>query len=622
MRGTQFNSSDAERLYNIDHWSAGYFSVNSAGELCVRAGDQLVALSQILDSSEADSLRSPCLLRFSHILRDRVVQLQGAFDSAIAEQNYSGRYTPVYPIKVNQQADVVRELLAGGNIGLEAGSKPELLAVLGLLPVGRPIVCNGYKDLEYIRLGLIGQNLGHRVTLVLEKLSEIEHIVTASTEQNTRPHLGLRVRLASIGAGHWQNTGGEKSKFGLSAQQIDLAIAKLKRDGLLDCLHLLHFHLGSQVANLRDIRRGLREAARYFVELRKMGAPIDCIDVGGGLGVDYEGTRSRSYCSMNYSMADYAQAVVETFAEAAQEAGLECPDIISESGRALTAHHAVLVTHVIDAERADDMPANAPTEHAPAALKQLWALLEDDGYMPPLESLAEADALLEQLLNAFHLGETDLQQRAQAENLHRHIARQILPRLDPSVRAHRDTLDHLRERFADKLFCNFSIFQSAPDIWAIDQVFPIVPLSRLNERPDRRAVIRDLTCDSDGRIDHYVDRDGIDSSLPVHTPQEGEIYRFGLFMVGAYQEILGDMHNLFGDTDAVNVNIQNDGQWSLSAIEQGDRVDEILAYVHLCSDELLSNYQRKINQSALSPDAQQAALNTLKQGLSGYTYLV
>ena len=621
MRGTQFNSSDAQRLYNIEHWSSGYFCVNPQGELCVKAGDQLIALSQILDSPAGQGLRSPCLLRFSHILRDRVAQLQQAFDQAIAAHNYAGQYTPVYPIKVNQQADVVRELLAGGEIGLEAGSKPELLAVLGLLPQGRPIVCNGYKDREYIRLGLIGQQLGHRVSLVLEKLSEIEHIAAASQELKTRPHLGLRVRLASIGAGHWQNTGGEKSKFGLSAQQIAQAVQQLKADGLLDCLHLLHFHLGSQVANLRDIRRGLREAARYFVELRKLGAPIDCIDVGGGLGVDYEGTRSRSYCSMNYSMADYAQAVVDTFAEAAAEAGLDCPDIISESGRALTAHHAVLVTNVIDAERADDSPAQAPKAQAPAALKELWALYQDDGHMPPLECLAEADALLEQLLNAFHFGEIGLEQRGQAENLHRHIARKILPRLDPSVRAHRDTLDQLRERFADKLFCNFSVFQSAPDIWAIEQVFPIVPLSRLNERPDRRAVIRDLTCDSDGRIDHYVDRDGIDSSLPVHSPRPGENYRLGLFMVGAYQEILGDMHNLFGDTDAVNVNIDEQGQWSLGDIEQGDRVDELLAYVHLCTDELLKNYQHKLDSSGLDESARKQALEQLQKGLSGYTYL-
>lgn len=621
MRGTQFSHHDAQQLYNIEHWSAGYFSVNPAGELCANVGDKAIALSDILKQAATQGLRQPALLRFSHILRDRVAQLQGAFNQAITQANYTGAYTPVYPIKVNQQADVVRELLAGGDIGLEAGSKPELLAVLGLLPAGRPIVCNGYKDRDYIRLALIGQQLGHRVSLVLEKLSEIQHIARASQELDEHPQLGLRVRLASIGAGNWQNTGGERSKFGLSAQQIGLAVEQLKNQELLGSLHLLHFHLGSQVANLRDIRSGLREAARYFVELRKLGAPIDCIDVGGGLGVDYEGTRSRSYCSMNYSMADYAHAVVDTFAAAAREAGLPAPDIISESGRALTAHHAVLVTNVIDAERADDAPAQAPDANAPAALKQLWQLLSQDIRMPPLECLAEADALLEQIHNAFDFGETGLGERAQAENLHRHIARLILPRLDPGVRAHRDTLDQLRERFADKLFCNFSVFQSVPDVWAIQQVFPIVPLSRLNERPDRRAVIRDLTCDSDGRIDHYVARDGIDSSLPVHSPRAGEDYRLGLFMVGAYQEILGDMHNLFGDTDAVNVDIASDGQWSLSTIEQGDRVDELLAYVHLCKDDLLAHYQRKLAASTLGADQQKQALTALQNGLAGYTYL-
>lgn len=621
MRGTSFSSEDALRLYNIEHWSAGYFDVSNDGDLCVKTAAGKVALREIIEQAEGGPLRLPTLLRFGHILRDRVGKLQGAFDQAITAHAYTGRYTPVYPIKVNQQADVVRQLLAGGEIGLEAGSKPELLAVLGLLPPGRPIICNGYKDAEYIRLGLIGQQLGHPVTLVLEKLSEISLIEQISRELNLQPGLGLRVRLASIGAGNWQNTGGERSKFGLSAGQIQQALEQLQNANFLAQLKLLHFHLGSQVANLRDIRRGLREAARYFVELRRAGAPIDTIDIGGGLGVDYEGTRSRSYCSMNYSMNDYAEAVVDTFAQAAAEAKLPCPNIISESGRALTAHHAVLVTNVIDAERAENNQPQQPTDDAPSALRQLWSLSQKPQDLPALECLAEADALLEQILNSFDLGDASLATRAEAENLHRQIAGLALPRLDPSVRAHREAVDHLRERFADKLFCNFSVFQSLPDVWAIEQIFPIVPLSRLNQRPDRRAVIRDLTCDSDGRIDHYVDRDGLDSTLPVHSPVEDEDYRLGIFMVGAYQEILGDMHNLFGDTDAVNVEIDEQGQWHLGAIEQGDRVDELLAYVHLDREVLITRYQDKLAASSLSPQQRQQALIRLEEGLLGYTYL-
>ena len=621
MRGTGFSAADAARLYNVTHWSSGYFSVGAEGELCVNAGPHQVALREILKRGDGAPLRMPTLLRFSHILRDRVARLQGAFDQAIAAAEYPARYTPVYPIKVNQQADVVREILRGGEIGLEAGSKPELLAVLGLLPAGRPVVCNGYKDREYIRLALIGQQLGHRVTMVLEKLSEIEHIVAESRASGLKPELGLRVRLSSISAGHWQNTGGEKSKFGLSAQQVSDAVEQLRAHDMLEHMHLLHFHLGSQVANLRDIRRGLREAARYFVELRRAGAPIDTIDVGGGLGVDYEGTRSRSYCSMNYTMADYANAVVDAFADAARQAGQPCPNIISESGRALTAHHAVLITNVIDAERAHVPALTRPADDDPAALQELWQLHQHGDDIPPLETLADADTLLEQLLSTFALGELSLAQRAAAENLHRAISAICLQRLDSGVRAHRETLDELHQRFADKLFCNFSVFQSVPDVWAIEQVFPIMPISRLNERPDRRAVIRDLTCDSDGRIDHYVDRDGVDSSLPVHSPRQGQDYLLGFFMVGAYQEILGDMHNLFGDTDAVNVHIDDTGQWSLGEIERGDRVDELLDYVHLSAEQLVRHYQDKLAASELDQSARDTALSALKNGLSGYTYL-
>ena len=621
MRGSRFTPEDAERLYNMPHWGAGYFAVNTRGELTVRDGAAApTALATVVTRAREAGLRLPLLLRFPHILRDRVQALQGAFDGAIAAAGYAGRYTPVYPIKVNQQASVVREIIAGGTIGLEAGSKPELLAVLGLLPAGRPVICNGYKDRAYIRLALIGGALGHRVTLVVEKISELAHIFAEEDATGLESHLGVRIRLASIGAGHWQNTGGEKSKFGLSAGQIRQAVTTLQAAGRLDRLRLLHFHLGSQVANLRDIRHGLREAAQYYRELRCLGAPIDTVDVGGGLGVDYEGTRSRSYCSMNYGLEDYAGAVVEAFAEVARESDLPMPDIVSESGRALTAHHAVLVTNVIDREAAVEDTGAAPADDAPALLRELAQLLHMPG-LPALERLAEGDNLLAQVHGGFALGGLSLDQRAQAEALHRQLGQQVLGELDPGLRAHREALDGLRERHADKLFCNFSLFQSLPDVWAIEQIFPIVPLSRLNERPDRRGLIRDLTCDSDGRIDHYVDQGGIETSLPVHTPRPGEDYLLGVFLVGAYQEILGDMHNLFGDTDTADVRHDGAGGWDLADVEHGDRVDELLSYVHLSPEALRAAYREKLAVSTLDEAGRDAALQALEQGLAGYTYL-
>ncbi len=623
MRSSNWTAADAERLYNMPAWGAGYFRVDAHG--CVAVGQPgeapSVALSAIVTGARHEGLRLPLLLRFDHILEDRVRQLCRAFDQAIAGHAYAGRYTAVYPIKVNQQAAVVERILAAGEqrIGLEAGSKPELMAVLGLLPVGGQIICNGYKDKEYVRLALIGQQLGHRVTLVVEKLSELALVMAQAAELGIEPRLGLRIRLASIGAGHWQNTGGEKSKFGLSASQIEAAVAQLESAGKLHWLQLLHFHLGSQVANLRDIQGGLREAAQYYVELRKRGAPLDAVDVGGGLGVDYEGTRSRSYCSMNYGLADYAQAVVQALARVCAQHELPAPDLISESGRALTAHHAVLITNVIDCEPAQRPAVHAPAVGAPTWLMDMWELCQNQAHSPPLERLQDIQALLGQALQGFARGEVSLQDRAQAETLYRATAFAVADELNPAARAHRDALDELHEKLADKFFCNFSVFQSLPDVWAIKQVFPIVPLDRLRERPDRRALIRDLTCDSDGRIDHYVDQDGVESSLPVHGLND-QTYLLGFFLVGAYQEILGDMHNLFGDTDAANVALDGDG-WQLRDIERGDRTDELLAYVHLSPDALRSAYEHKLDASALDLAQRETYLNELRSGLLGYTYL-
>lgn len=621
----QWTPDQAGTLYNIDHWGEGYFGVNTAGHLSVRPRRNGVEIDlfKLVGSIEQEGLALPVLVRFSDILHDRVDVLCDAFADAMRDAGYTGRYTAVYPIKVNQQRTVVEEILRLGNdrVGLEAGSKPELMAVLGLAPDGGVIVCNGYKDRAYIRLALIGRKLGHRVYIVVEKLSELELVLRDADDLGVEPLIGLRVRLASVAGGKWQNTGGEKSKFGLSAAQVLQAIEQLKAAGRLDILKMVHFHLGSQVANVRDIQRGMREAARYYAELRQLGAPLDCVDVGGGLGVDYEGTRSRSYCSMNYSVAEYALNIVRTLAEVCREYDLPQPDIISESGRALTAHHAVLVTAVIDHETAPDIAPVKPAADAPAALHELWMAYENPRARAALECYHDAINGLHEAQSLYTQGSLDVAQRAWAEQTYYAICRRIVPQLDANSRAHRELLDELREKLADKYFCNFSVFQSVPDVWAIDQIFPILPIHRLDEAPDTRISLCDLTCDSDGRIDQYVDSEGLDSTLPAHRLKAGERYLLGIFMVGAYQEILGDMHNLFGDTNAVNVELTPEGSWKLVGAEAGDRADELLRYVHLAPEELLAAYRRKLDVAKL-PTAQRAVcLLELEAGLTGYTYL-
>lgn len=619
MRGTGHRIDDAARLYNLDAWAQGFFRLLPTGELAVCGPKEAVSVPAIVAAARAAGLKTPVLLRFPHILAQRAALLAEVFDSTIAGRGYQGAYTPVYPIKVNQQGSVVRGLLAHPRLGLEAGSKPELLAVLGLLPTGRPIICNGYKDAAYIHLALLAERLGHPTTLVIEKMSEIPRIAAQARATGIRPRLGLRVRLASVSKGHWQNTGGEKSKFGLAAPQIVEALRQLREAGLLETLELIHCHLGSQVANLRDIRGGLREVARFFVELAQAGAPIRVVDVGGGLGVDYDGTGSRASCSMNYTLADYADAVVHTVQLAADAAGLAHPDIVSESGRALTAHHAVLVADVVDSEGPQRPEPAVVAANAATVLHELAELRDLPSH--PLECLEEGRALLEQVHAGFARGELDLAARAQAENLWLELLFALQDRLDPNSRTQRAALDELREKLADKLFCNFSLFQSLPDAWAIDQVFPIMPLQRHTERPTRMGLIRDLTCDSDGRIDTYVDRDGLESTLPVHAMAPDEDYLLGFFMVGAYQEILGDMHNLFGDTDVADIVLDPEGGFHIAAVEHGDRAEELLDYVHVPPADLRAAYAAKAAAAKLSADESAAVLATLDAGLRSTTYL-
>lgn len=619
----------AREIYNIQHWGGGYFDVNATGQLVVRPNRDPAApgidLHRLSAEIQQSGLTLPVLVRFADILHDRVDTLCNAFTDAMAEKEYQARYTAVYPIKVNQQRSVVEKILGhgAGRVGLEAGSKPELMAVMALSgDEGGVVICNGYKDREYIRLALIGRQLGMEIYIVVEKLSELEHVIREARDMGIMPLLGMRVRLASLGSGKWQNTGGEKAKFGLSAQQVLAMVERLRSADMLDCLQLLHFHMGSQIANIRDIQRGMREAGRYYSELHRMGVNVRTVDVGGGLGVDYEGTRSRSHCSMNYSVQEYARNVVHALWETCSDNELPFPNIVTESGRAMTAHHAVLITNVIDIERPQE-PAEvaAPEDDAPLILHDLWQGLEQLTGRSAVETYHDAVHWLAEARAMYTHGLLSLEQRAHAEQLYSSICQRVRPLLNGSNRAHRELIEELNEILADKVFCNFSVFQSIPDVWAIDQLFPIVPLQRLSEEPSRYAVLQDLTCDSDGRIDQYIDREGIESTLPVHPLRGDEPYLLGIFMVGAYQEILGDMHNLFGDTDSVNVELTPEGGYRLTQPEHGDTVEEVLAYVHFDANELLQAFRRKIAGSKLAREHLEHYLLELTAGLKGYTYL-
>lgn len=564
-------------------------------------------------------------------MHQRVHGICHAFNQAIEEYQYPNKYLLVYPIKVNQQREVVDEILASQaqletkQLGLEAGSKPELLAVLALAQQGSSvIVCNGYKDREYVRLALIGEKLGHKVFIVLEKLSELDLVLEEAKSLGVKPRLGLRIRLASQGAGKWQASGGEKSKFGLSASQVLSVIERLKREGNLDAMQLVHFHLGSQMANIRDVRNGVNESARFYCELRALGANIEYFDVGGGLAVDYDGTRSQSSNSMNYGLAEYARNIVNTVGDVCLQYEQPMPVIISESGRSLTAHHAVLISNVIGTESYLPEEVHELDEDAPLLLQNMWRNWEN------LQDGTDARALIEiyndtqsdlaEVHSQFATGVLNLEQRAWAEQLSLRIYFELSRKMSTKNRFHRPILDELSERLADKFFVNFSLFQSLPDAWGIDQVFPVLPLSGLGEAEERRAVMLDITCDSDGAIDHYVDGQGIESTLPVPAWSKDKPYLMGFFLVGAYQEILGDMHNLFGDTHSAVVNVDEHGQFEISYINEGDSVEDMMRYVHIDVDAIRDNYKQLVSQR-VEANEQAQILAELEQGLAGYTYL-
>ncbi len=616
----------ARHTYSIPYWSDGYFDVDEAGRMCALprgAGGPVLPIPAILEHVSAADLKLPLLLRFSDILGDRLRKMQAAFAKAMTELNYTGGYTAVYPIKVNQHHGVAGELAAqgGDGFGLEAGSKPELMAVLGLAKPGSVIICNGYKDREFIRLALIARKLGLQTFLVVEKPSELAVILEEAKALGVKPGLGVRMRLASIGAGKWQNSGGDKAKFGLSPRQVLDLVEKLRAADMLDALELLHFHMGSQISNVRDIANGMREAVRYFVELSKLGCSITFMDSGGGLGVDYEGTRSRGFCSVNYGLDQFAHTLVQPLAEACAEFSLPPPRMITEAGRAMTAHHAVMIVNVSEVERAPEGDVPPVGEHEPAVVRHLRETQADLDTRPALELYLEAQHALAEGYALFALGQLTLAQRAQLDDLFYAIAHGVRARLTGEEKSHRDVLDELNERLVDKYFVNFSVFESIPDVWAIDQVFPIVPIARLDEQPDRRGVIADLTCDSDGRIDTYVESEALDTSLPMHSLKRGESYRLGIFLVGAYQETLGDIHNLFGDTDTANVALASDGSYTLTRQRKGDTTDVMLDYVGYSLAELRAAYREKVEAAKLPANESAMMLAALEAGLTGYTYL-
>lgn len=614
----------ARHTWSVPHWSDGYFDVDDAGRIVAQPrgpGGPRVALPDVVAAAESQGLKLPLLVRFADILGDKLARMQRAFNGAMSDLGYTGGYTSIYPIKVNQHQSVAGELVARGGegFGLEAGSKPELIAVLGLSRGGL-VVCNGYKDREYLRLALIGRMLGLDVHIVIEKPSELAIALEEARALGVEPRFGVRMRLASIAAGKWQNTGGDKAKFGLSPRQVLDLVETLRTEGRLDCLRLLHFHMGSQISNIRDIAHGMREATRYWVELSRLGVNVDHVDVGGGLGVDYEGTRSRSDCSINYGLDQYAATIVAPLADAAREHGLSPPRVLTEAGRALTAHHAVLVANVSEVEEAPRGAVPSASEDEPAVIRHLREIHDALGKRPALELFHEAQHYQAEGHSLYAHGALSLADRARLDDLWYAIAHGVRGRLLPDERAHRSVIDELDAKLVDKYFVNFSVFQSTPDVWAIDQVFPIAPIERLGEAPTRRGVIGDLTCDSDGRIDHYVDSEGVDASLPLHPLRSGESYRLGIFMVGAYQETLGDNHNLFGDTDSIDVRLTADGH-AIEHPRRGDTADRVLGFVGYDANAIRLAFAQKIARAGLERPVADSVRAALEAGLTAYTYL-
>jgi arginine decarboxylase len=623
-----WTTDDSRELYNVDGWGIGYFGINARGHATVhptRDAERGLDLFELAMDMDAQGVRLPLLLRFSDILRTRIEMLGERFSAAIREFGYEGSYTTVYPIKVNQQRHVVEELVAYGEkhgVGLEVGSKPELQAVLALNErTDHLIVCNGYKDEEFIRLALMGQKLGHKVLVVIEKLGEAGLILKVAEEMNVVPTLGVRIKLSSTGAGRWSETAGERSKFGLNAAQLVRVLERLREAGRLDSLRLIHFHLGSQIPDIRNIKLAMTEVARYYVEMRQLGVDVEYVDVGGGLGVDYDGSRSTSSASVNYSMQEYANDIIYALAEACRENEVPMPHVISESGRALTAHHALLLINVIDLETQIEERPDEPPEDAHPLVQELAATWKELDGRSVREVYHDATFAKEQLGVHFNSGTLTLGDRAMAERFWLAIMNRVaaLAARDPDE--YEDLLPEVEAILTDRYFCNFSLFQSLPDSWAIDQLFPIMPVHRLDEEPTRRGTLQDVTCDSDGKIDHFVGGRKGKPNLELHTFSAGDPYVLGIFLTGAYQEILGDLHNLFGDTNAVHIRLTDDG-YEIHDLVHGDTITEVLNYVQFNAQDLVSTFRRKVaNARGLTRAEANAFIADYIAGLAGYTYL-
>ena len=628
-----WNHKESETLYNVANWSAGFFGINETGNVSVRPnGDDSVAvdLFELIGQIKRRGIGAPILLRFDGIVRARVRQIQEAFDSARREFDYRAPYRCIFPIKVNQQRHLVDAMLQEGDrhqMGLEVGSKPELLAVMALYSGNkRLIICNGYKDKEYVETALLTAKLGAHPILVVEKYSELATILTASKALGIRPTIGVRMKLSGIGSGRWKESGGHRSKFGLSTAQMVQLVSELGRHEMLDCLQLLHFHLGSQITQIRSIKEALREGLRTFINLRAMGGAMQYFDVGGGLGVDYDGSKTNFESSMNYSLQEYANDVVYYTKEACEEAGIPHPTILSESGRALTAHHAVLVAEVMGVSHFASADASAkvdPDSHE--IVRELAEVCAGINRKNLLESNHDSIHLRDTAMTLFNVGQLDLADRARVEELFWLSCQKIL-HITREMEYVPEDLEHLERELADIYFLNFSVFQSMPDSWAIRQLFPILPISRHREEPTRRAVLADITCDSDGRVDRFIDLRDVKRVLELHPLRENEPYYIGFFLLGAYQEILGDLHNLFGDTNVVHVDANGDGRARLTHVVPGDQVQEVLSYVEYFPADLLKSLrgkiERAIDEDLLNLDETAEILRRFEAGLSSYTYLI
>jgi arginine decarboxylase len=621
---------DSTELYNVNGWGRGFFSINDAGNVqATPAGpsSQPIDLKDLVDDLRSRGLNLPLLIRFSDILKTRVEQLFGAFQQAIVENDYRGSYKGVYPIKVNQQRHVVEELMEYGRpfgLGIEAGSKPELLVALALQESPDALIlCNGYKDRAVIETALLAQTIGRKVIITVDRLGELDTILTAAADLDQRPVIGVRARLATKGAGKWVESTGDRSKFGLTTAEIVSAVERLRAAGMLDCLQLLHFHIGSQITNIRAVKDALREASRIYVELHALGASMRYLDCGGGLGVDYDGSQTNFHSSINYTLQEYASDIVSQVAEACNARGVPHPDLVTESGRALVAYHSVLVYNVLATNEilAGQVPSSvSPGEHP--VIQQLWETYSGVTRKNFQEAYHDALQVKEEAITAFNLGVLDLRARARVEELFWATCERIL-KIVRDLPYVPDELEGLEKQLSDTYYCNFSLFQSMPDHWAVRQLFPTIPISRHNEQPHRRGIIADLTCDSDGKIAEFIDLRDVKGFLELHGPNGGE-YLIGTFLVGAYQEILGDLHNLFGDTDAVHVRHDGD-DYRVEHVVEGDSVAEVLSYVQYNKEDLVSRVRRAVEvalrERRLTMAESGRFMKRYEEALEGYTYL-